>query len=117
VQVADGLVGAIERQRIGTRERERAQVVNPMHVVGMEVRVEHRVHAADACRKQLQAEFRWGVHEQANAVVFDERGGAGAAIPGIIGATGGAVATDLRDPHGGPRPEESEAHLLKVSRP
>jgi hypothetical protein len=44
--------------------RERAQIIDPVQVVGMRVCKKHRVDPIDICREELQSQLRWSVDQQ-----------------------------------------------------
>src|SRR5450759_679392 len=96
-------------------EGEGAQVVEAMEVIGVLMGIEHGVNMGDRGAEQLEPEFRWGVHQQANGTNLDYRAGSGAPVMRVGGVTDGGPPPEMGDPHRGSRAQESEPHGQMVS--
>ena len=95
--------------RMRCDKRKAAQIVDAVHVVGVGMGVEHCVDAANTIGDHLLAKIRPGVDRDGGLAAIgadlpDQKGGAGAAVPGIVRITGAPVAIDAR--HAG-RPRRS----------
>src|SRR5690606_23834098 len=91
---------------------EGPEVVDPMHVVGVGVRVPHRVDGIDLLAQELEPELRRRVDEEpAGAVVALEEGGVTVPpVPGVRRGARRATAPDDRDSERSAGAEEAEPH-------
>ena len=87
---------AVRGKDRGLTNRQRTQVVDAVHVIGMGMGEEHGIDPVDSRRHQLQAQLGRRVDQQARVARLDERRGSGPAIAWIRGGAGGTVTADLR---------------------
>jgi len=100
----DPLVGFVAEMDIDTLavvEREDAEVVDAMRVVGMLVRVEHGLDAIDVMAQELLAQVAASIDDDAGRCAvartsFDQQGAAAAAVPGIGRIADAPIAADAR---------------------
>ena len=103
------LVRQVGGDRSPVSGRKDPHVVDAVYMVGVQVRVPHRAHPADARRQQLQPQLGRGVDEQVAAFQREERTVTGAPVPRVVGGAVGAVAADHRHADRGPRSQEGES--------
>ena len=63
--------------------REDAEIVDAVHVVGMDVRIPHHVHVFDTRSKQLEPEFRRRIDQKRALVQLEQRPVARPPVPGV----------------------------------
>ena len=98
----------MERETSAAGTTQRAEIVDPVQVIGVRVREEYRVERLDPGGDQLEAELRRRVHEKAPRTVGQQQRLPCPAVPGIVRAADRAAAPDDRDAEGRARAEESE---------
>jgi len=115
-QLALHLRRAIKRHRPAQVTRDWPQIVQAIHVIGMSVCVQDRVHDLHPGTQELQAQLRRRVDQDVPLVRGDEDGTAIAMISRISGAAHFAVAPDHGHADTGSGSEEGESsHELLVS--
>src|SRR5260370_14789345 len=80
-------------------------------MVGMSVRVEHRIQAGDALADRLRVKVRRGIDEHNFVRVLDHHRGSSAAVARIAGGAYCAFATQPRHTHGRAAPQHPERSL------
>jgi hypothetical protein len=79
-------------------------------MIGVLVGVEHRIHFGGSGAKQLQSQLGRSIDEERRSPHLDQRGGAGALVPGIGRAAHRAAAPDLGHAERGAGAQEGEPH-------
>ena len=83
-----GLPGAVGGKHRALEDRQRTQVIDAMHMVGVRVRKQHGVDPIDAGRHELEPQLGRGVDQETPASGLDERSRARAFVAGVGGCTG-----------------------------
>src|SRR5271166_4746065 len=73
---------------------KRAQVVDPKNMVGMRMRVEHRIELRDVLAQRLFAKIGSCIDQNMMPVVAEQNGRPGAAVVRVTGTADGAVAAN-----------------------
>jgi hypothetical protein len=106
----DRMRRAIERKGPASN-RDRPEIVDPVHMVGVIVRVQHRIHRLYFGRQQLQPQLRGRVDEDAFVIRrLDDSGDSGTSVPRIFGGADCARTSNDRDAEGRARAEHNQPH-------
>ena len=97
-QRGEGLLGRVTRDRPAHQVIEPPKVVEAGDVVGVMMRVEHRIHAVDVVGETLQAKLGRGVDQDVRLARTNPNAWAGALVPRIIRRAYRALAPDHRHP-------------------
>ena len=100
-----------------TLVRQRANVVDAVHVVGVIVGEKNRVDLTDAGVDQLKSQLRRRVDEYSHASVrLDQRADSGPLVTRISGSANLAGTADLGDAKAGPSPQKGEFQTVSTFR-
>jgi len=97
-------------------DRQRTQVIDAVHVVGVRVRKQHGVDPIDAGRDELEPQLGRRVDQKPRTSRLDERSRARALVAGVGGCTGWTATADLRHAERCTRAEKNQPHITP-SRP
>lgn len=90
---------------------ESAEVVKPGHVIGVMMREEDGIDAANVVGETLEAKLRAGVDEEANFAQSQPDAGAGAFVAQVGRSADAAVASDHGNAMGGAAAEDDHVDL------
>ena len=107
-QFLQHLLRRVERHLAILRLAKASQIIQAHHVVGVRVRVEHRIHAAEFFAQRLRAEVRRRIDEELDLRRADERRGAQPLVARILRTAHRAIARDHRHALRGARAKEGD---------
>src|SRR6266436_5661750 len=90
------------------QKAQRPQIVDSENVIGMSVRVEHCIEAANVLSDSLLSEIRSGIDQNAAPAVLNQYRRPGSAVARIRRMTHGAIAADSWHAHGRPAAQHRE---------
>ncbi len=106
---------AVHVDRAVARDRQAADVIDPVNVVGVIMREENRVHVIHSRRDELEPQLRGGIDEDAGPPIrLDQRADAGPLVTRISRAAYRAAASDLRYAGARSRPQERQLQIVST---